>query len=69
MTTTKLLTIPGFANAIGVSENLARAIVKRGEVPSIQVGRRRRVDSRWVEKWTAQANPPIPQGLRTEMAP
>jgi len=59
MTTTKLLTIPEFANATGISENLARAIVKRGEVPSIQVGRRRRVDSRWVEKWTALANPPI----------
>jgi excisionase family DNA binding protein len=59
MTTTKLLTIPQFAHATGISETLARAIVKRGEVPSVQVGRRRRVSSSWIEKWTDLANPPV----------
>ncbi len=59
MTTTKLLTIPEFANATGISETLARTLVNRGDVPSIPVGRRRRVDARWVEKWTNTANPPI----------
>jgi hypothetical protein len=59
MTTTKLLTIPQFANATGISETLARALVNRGDVPSIPVGRPRRIDARWIEKWTALANPPV----------
>ena len=56
---TKLITIPQFANATGISETLARALVNRGDVPSILVGRRRRVNARWVEKWTAAANTPL----------
>jgi len=60
--TTRLLTVPEFARATGISEGLARRLVKDREVPSITVGGRQRVDSRWVEKWTAQGNPPIGRG-------
>jgi excisionase family DNA binding protein len=61
---TKLLTVPQFANATGLSDSLARTLVNSGQVPSIQVGRRRRVDARWIEKWTATANPEIPTGAQ-----
>jgi len=61
---TKLLSIPEFAVATGISETLARALVNRGDVPSILVGRRRRVDARWVERWTALANPPLPADIQ-----
>ncbi len=69
MTMTKLLTVPQFANATGLSEALARALVNRGDVPSIQVGSRRRVDSRWIEKWVNLGNPEITTaGARTPIA-
>ena len=35
-TMTKLLTIPQFAHATGISEALARALVNRGDVPSVK---------------------------------
>lgn len=60
MTMTKLLSIPQFAHATGLSDALARALVMRGDVPSVRVGARRRVDSRWVEKWVNLGNPEIP---------
>jgi excisionase family DNA binding protein len=53
MTVTKLLSIPEFAKATGISVRLARELVNRGDVPSVRVGPRRRVDIRFVEKWTA----------------
>lgn len=59
MTTTKLLSIPQFADATGLTDYLARALVMRGDVPSVRVGARRRVDSRWVEKWVNLGNPDI----------
>jgi hypothetical protein len=52
MTTTKLLTIPAFARATGLSTWLARELVRRGDIPSVQVGPRHRIDARWVERWT-----------------
>jgi excisionase family DNA binding protein len=57
MKTTKLLSIPEFAKATGLSVWLARELVHRGDVPSVRVGARRRVDSRWVERWLAAGNP------------
>lgn len=59
MTKTKLLTIPEFANATGLTYGLARELVIRGDVPHVLVGTRRRVDSRWIEKWTACGNPEL----------
>jgi hypothetical protein len=53
------LTVPQFARAIGVCDEVAREIVYGGQVPSILVGKRRRVDARWVEQWLNSANPAI----------
>lgn len=58
-TITKLLTIPEFADAIGVSDSLARALVVGGSVPFVWVRNRRRVDYREIEKWLSRANPVI----------
>jgi excisionase family DNA binding protein len=49
---TKLLTIPEFAKETGLKYWLARELVIRGDVESVQVGTRRRVSSEFVEKWT-----------------
>jgi hypothetical protein len=57
MTTTKLLTIPAFARITGLSTWLARELVRRGDIPSVQVGPRKRIDSRWVERWTSNRTP------------
>jgi excisionase family DNA binding protein len=50
---TKLLTIPKFAQATGSSYRLFLQLVEAGEIPSVPVGSRRRIDIRWVEQWLA----------------
>jgi excisionase family DNA binding protein len=50
---TKLLTIPKFAKATGLSYRLCLQLVGNGQIPSIPVGRRRRIDARWVDQWLA----------------
>ena len=42
---TKLITIPKFAAATGCRTGSV--------IPSVAVGRRRRIDVRWVEQWLA----------------
>jgi hypothetical protein len=54
---TKLLTLPKFAQACGISEWLARRLVLNGDIPSVLVGTRRRIDERWVERWLDAGNP------------
>jgi hypothetical protein len=48
---TQLLTIPQFAKATGLTYWLARDLVNRGDIPSVQVGSRRRGEARMVERW------------------
>lgn len=48
---TKLLTIPKFAEATGLSYRLCLQLVESGKIPSVPVGSRRRIDVRWVEQW------------------
>jgi excisionase family DNA binding protein len=48
---TKLITIPKFAETTGLSYRLCLQLVERGQIPSIPVGRRKRIDVRWVEQW------------------
>jgi excisionase family DNA binding protein len=60
MTVTKLLSVPEFARATGLGYQLARKLVLSGEIPSIKVGARRRVDIRWVHHWLSQATPGVP---------
>ena len=50
---TKLITIPKFAQATGLPYRLCLHLVGAGQIPSVAVGRRRRIDVRWVEQWLA----------------
>ena len=50
---TKLITIPKFAETTGLSYRLCLQLVAGGEIPSVKVGTRRRIDVRWVEQWLA----------------
>ena len=48
---TTLLTIPKFAEATGLSYRLCLHLVGTGQIPSVAVGSRRRIDVRWVAQW------------------
>jgi excisionase family DNA binding protein len=48
---TRLLTIPKFARETWLSYRLCLQLVQSGEIPSVRVGCRRRIDIRWVEQW------------------
>ena len=50
---TKLITIPKFAELTGLSYRLCLHLVESGQIPSVPVGRRRRIDVRWVAQWLA----------------
>ena len=50
---TKLITIPEFAEATGLPYRLCLHLIGTGQIPSVAVGRRRRIDVRWVEQWLA----------------
>ena len=65
------ITVSAFARATGVSYWLAMQMVNGGEIPSIIVGKRRRVHSGWVKKWlakTRQATPGRTAGVQSERA-
>lgn len=51
---TKLITIPKFAETTGLSYRLCLQLIGTGQIPSILVGRRRRIDLRWVEQWLTE---------------
>jgi len=48
---TKLLTIPKFARVTGLPYRLCLQLVNKGEIPSVPVGTRRRIDVRWIHQW------------------
>jgi excisionase family DNA binding protein len=50
---TKLITIPKFAEATGLPYRLCLHLVRTDQIPSVAVGRRRRIDLRWVAQWLA----------------
>ena len=50
---TKLITIPKFAAATGLPYRLCLHLIGTGQIPSVAVGRRRRIDVRWVKQWLA----------------
>jgi excisionase family DNA binding protein len=50
---TKLITIPKFAELTGLPYRLCLHLVGTGQIPSVLVGRRRRIDVRWVDQWLA----------------
>jgi len=51
--TTKLLTIPRSARAMGLNHWLAWHLVNWCSIPSVVVGTRRRIDAGWIEQWLA----------------
>jgi excisionase family DNA binding protein len=59
-----LLTIPKFAERTGLTYWLARALVLRGDIPSVQCGRRRRVSAKFVEAWCAGTRPHVAPGTQ-----
>jgi excisionase family DNA binding protein len=50
---TKLITIPRFAKLTGLPYRLCLQMVEERQIPSIPVGRRRRIDVRWLVQWLA----------------
>jgi hypothetical protein len=50
---TKLITIPKFVAATGLHYRLCLHLIKTEQIPSVPVGRRRRIDVRWVDQWLA----------------
>jgi hypothetical protein len=50
---TKLITISKFAAATGLPYRLCLHLIGTDQIPSVAVGRRRRIDVRWVEQWLA----------------
>jgi excisionase family DNA binding protein len=50
---TELITIPRFAELTGLPYRLCLHLVGTGQIPSVPVGRRRRIDMRWVDHWLA----------------
>jgi excisionase family DNA binding protein len=51
---TKLITIPKFAKATGLTYRLCLQLVSDGLIPSVRVGGRRRIDVRWAAQWLAE---------------
>jgi len=68
---TKLITIPKFAEAIGLPYRLCLHLVGTAQIPSVAVGRRRRIDVRWVEQWlsTGGYRPDRGRGRATSVEP
>ena len=48
---TKLITIPKFAELTGLPYRLCLHLIGTGQIPSVAVGLRRRIDVRWVDQW------------------
>jgi excisionase family DNA binding protein len=66
---TKLITIPSFARATGLSYRLCLELVERGDIPSVPVGQRRRIDVRWVEQWLTAGGYQAPLTVATGKPP
>ena len=68
MNTERLVTIPAFARMAGLNYLHALELVKRGDIPSVQVGPRRRINSRWIERWLDEGNAQPPDPLQIDQA-
>jgi excisionase family DNA binding protein len=63
---TRLLTIPEFARATGLSYRLCLHLVQMGDIPSVPVGSRRRIDVRWLERWLEAGGFPVPHRAESQ---
>lgn len=50
-----LISIRQFAKATGLNYKLARRLVLSGAIPSKQIGCRRRISARWLERWLEES--------------
>lgn len=53
VTMTRLLKVSQLSKETGLPYRLCLQLVRDGDIPSLMVGRRRRVDIRWLEQWLA----------------
>jgi excisionase family DNA binding protein len=56
MTTRRTMYVPELAEQLGISRNAAYEAIKRGEIPSIRIGRRYLVPGDTVERLLAAAS-------------
>ncbi len=54
----RLISIPEFARIVGISGPTARAMVRNGDVPTVRIRTRHRIDSEWLKTWLAGKNEP-----------
>ena len=59
----KWITVAAFARGTGLPYWIAAQMVDRGEIPSITVGKRRRVHSAWIKTWLAKARNATPDDV------
>lgn len=55
----KLITVREFARRTGISYNLARTAVANGQVPSVEIGRMRRLHEGAVEEFFRRPSPSL----------
>ena len=58
-----LISIREFAKATGLNYKLARRLVLSGDVPSKQIGCRRRISARWLERWLEESATVTQEGM------
>lgn len=51
----RLLTLPQFSREFGVSIWLTREAAKKGEIPTVRIGRRHRIPMSAVQVWLARS--------------
>jgi excisionase family DNA binding protein len=61
------ISIREFAKTTGINYKLARRLVLSGAVPSRQIGRRRRISTRWLERWLEESATVTQDDMSAEM--
>lgn len=50
-----LISVRQFSQFTGIGYKLSRKLVSSGAIPSKQVGRRRLISARWLERWLEES--------------
>ena len=67
MTETLLLTVPEVAQALHICKSYAFRLVARGQLPSVTLGRARRVPRRALEAWLAKRDAVLARELSAKL--
>jgi len=59
----ELLTIPRYSGITGICPKKVRDLVKKGEIPSVLVGTRRRIPASWLVDCVSQAQKSVEDTL------